>query len=90
VPPVPAGAAATAATPASAAPAPTTAAVQPPPGATTAAPAPAPEAGGSASTPGELIDAIKLTAADLPTGFSLGALAGEQPNAQAVSGYADP
>ncbi len=57
--------------------------------AATAAPSAASGAGSSASA-SDLIDQIKLTAADLPSGFNIGALSGHQSNEQAITGYADP
>jgi len=72
--------------------APATAAATAPPAATaTSAPAASAASGArSAASAGDLIDQIKLTAADLPSGFNVGGLAGHQPNQQAITGYADP
>ncbi len=58
--------------------------------ASTATSAPSAAGGGGSASASELIDQIKLTAADLPSGFGLGALSGQQSNEQATTGYADP
>lgn len=72
-------------------PAATAAATAPPAAAATAAPAPSAASGsGSTASASDLIDQIKLSAADLPSGYGIGSLAGHQANEQAVTGYADP
>ncbi|HZU77577.1 MAG TPA: hypothetical protein VFA70_12490 [Dehalococcoidia bacterium] len=78
-PPAPAQTAAPAASAQTAAPSPTA----------TAAPSAASGAGNGVD-PNTLLDAIKLTSADLPAGFSLGALTSTEQNAQAVDGFDDP
>lgn len=61
------------------------------PAATAAAVAPSAGAAAASSiSASELIDRITLTAADLPSGYSLGGLSGHESNEQAITGYADP
>ncbi|HEY8837472.1 MAG TPA: hypothetical protein VIO16_07300 [Dehalococcoidia bacterium] len=51
---------------------------------------PPPGAAASASSLNQILDQAKLLASDLPSGFSLGSLAGFQANENSVTGYDDP
>ena len=51
---------------------------------------PPPGAAASASNLIQILDQAKLLASDLPSGFSLGSLAGFQANENSVTGYDDP